>query len=129
MEINVYDMLIFEDKAGSIYQDCVCDIVNRPWDIEINTNCFTLHIDVDKTKIIDIITRSIIDDRAEGYKRYRNDLTLKEVWSRTQSHTYRKVYELIDSEMIHIGYYNGMPVYNKRTEVTFDQIKKFVVEE
>lgn len=96
-QINVYDMLVFEDEASSIYQDCVCSITNDPVYIATNEdeideyfhtvicNNTTVHLDSDY-QILNIVWNDI-----NSYNTHT--LKLKEIWTRTDEDTYKKVWE------------------------------------
>ena len=82
IDINVYDMLIFEDQnTGSIWQECVDSITN------------TEHGYVAKTSNFEVS----VTDRLIGIKTsYGAYVHLKEQWTRTSETTYTKVWEIKD---------------------------------
>lgn len=89
MKINVSDMLVFEAENGSIYQDCVdsinnCDVKKYNRSV-VFTNCFRL--------VVDVSTNSVIDIYGNGdYEDVASTLKLKEIWTRTDEDTYKKVW-------------------------------------
>lgn len=96
MEINVYDMLVFEDEDGNIYQDCVCCLAkqgqlytNYP-SVVCNDFCFGVK---DKEEITGI-------ESIKNYHfNYGHTYKLKEIWTRVDKDTYKKVWsEHLDVE-------------------------------
>jgi len=81
-QINVYDMLVFEDESGSIYQDCVCAIGRVAGRVE-TIECNQIKIVLNKDGEIDFI-----EDRFK-----RRNHHLKEIWTRTDEDTYKRVWE------------------------------------
>jgi len=118
MNFEIYDMLVFEDESGSIYQDCVCSVGLVGGRVE-TIECNQIKIVLNKDENIDFI-----EDRFK-----RRNYYLKEIWTRTDENTYKKVYELVDGKLTKISYSQGMKVYHRRQEVTYDQIKNFVVKD
>jgi len=97
MEFNIYDMLVFEDESGSIYQDCVCEIENNPVYVActedeedeyfhtVICNQFEIHLDSE----YDIFK---IERNNEGTFN-KHEYNLKQIWTRTDEDTYKKVWE------------------------------------
>lgn len=87
MNINVYDMLVFEDENGSIYQDCVYAIDNevlKQYDrIVIRANRFYIIIEDDE--VFTIVDTNKYFNNTDAYY-------LKEIWTRTDENTYKKVW-------------------------------------
>lgn len=90
LNINVYDILVFEDQNGSIYQDCVCRIEKG-----------TIY----GVKTIHCNTTVVFSAGDNSYCFYTKDNNikvrgkLKEVWSRVDEDTYKKVWsEHLDVE-------------------------------
>lgn len=98
IDINMYDMLVFEDENGNIYQDCVCEISKNVQygkhikcnytDIYFNTNGYIERITVGSNL---------------NYK-------LKEIWTRVDEDTYKKTW------------YDGDYFYNHLAKKTFKDI-------
>lgn len=95
LEFNVYDMLVFEDEDGSIYQDCVCSIERNAvfaacdeneedeYFTDIVCNNFTISLD-SLGSIYSIETNS----DGISVQKYK----LKEIWTRVNEDTYKKVW-------------------------------------
>lgn len=83
IDINVYDMLVFEDyNTGSIWQECVDNITN------------TEHGYVAKTPNFEV---SVTDNGLIGIKTsYGVYVHLKEQWTRTSETAFTKVWEIKD---------------------------------
>lgn len=93
LEFNIYDMLVFEESDGSIYQDCVqsiakydsmFDIVPFIIDYEYDevVRCCNFRIDLYQGKIKQIINFQKFDGK------------LIEIWTKTDEDTYKRVSKL-----------------------------------
>ena len=98
MEINVYDVLVFEDEHGNIYQDCVCSKELSATYVACNENeedeyftqieCNNFLVNLDTNGVIFNITTSKDYECSYGNKSYK----LKEIWTRTDEDTFKKVW-------------------------------------
>ena len=89
MEIKVYDMLVFEDKDGNIYQDCVICLATEK-DSRIGLNGYTFEMN----EYYDVTSFYVEDG---DYGRFINNIKLKEIWTRTDETTYKKVWDKDDA--------------------------------
>ena len=80
-DINVYDMLVFKDACGSIYQDCVQTITKHTFDIHL-IRCNNTRVFFENSGFLSAWYIDIDNDAIET----RGDLI--EVWTRSDENTY-----------------------------------------
>lgn len=95
MTFNIYDMLVFEDQAGSIYQDCVCKIERQPIEVDYTdagNDCYFTNIICNNVVITLDDCGSLISINPSTDLWYDHSLNLKEIWTKTSDNTYEKVW-------------------------------------
>ena len=92
LDFNIYDMIVIEDENGSIYQDCVCEIIkDKLGNRNVICNRFIINC-----KDLNVIEGNYVDGEIYLYD-YMDEsniskFTLKEVWSRVNDDTYKKIW-------------------------------------
>ena len=85
-------MIVIEDENGSIYQDCVCEIIkDKLGNRNVICNRFIINC-----KDLNVIEGNYVDGEIYLYD-YMDEsniskFTLKEVWSRVNDDTYKKIW-------------------------------------